>query len=111
MSMVDMEMAWQNAESMRDAYCRKKYDPTRGGGQKMSKGNLYCPVFREHYHELFFLDLDWNKVVKSTSVAVDCAGAGASCSGTGGVGTNSSRANATNIEAGTKRLRQAGGDE
>jgi hypothetical protein len=77
LSMVDVEVAWQNCETIRDAYVEGKRDGTRGG-IKMTKGNLYCPVFKDHFHRLFFLDLPVERVLEGTEVsplntgAIDC---------------------------------------
>jgi hypothetical protein len=59
--MEDIEAVWQNCETMRTRYCSKQYDANRGG-EKLSKGCLYCPVFKGHYHSLYFLDLPDTKV-------------------------------------------------
>jgi hypothetical protein len=108
MSMVDVEKAWQNTESMRDAHCRRKYDPTRGGG-RLSKGNLYYPVFRGLFHDIFFLELDINKVVKCTSVDVGSSGsAGGSCtSEVAQLGRRSSSGVHATDHVGAKRARVA----
>jgi hypothetical protein len=66
--MVDVEVAWQNCETIRDAYVEGKRDGTRGGA-KMTKGNLYCPVFKDHFHRLFFLDLPLERVLDGTEVS------------------------------------------
>lgn len=60
--MQHIESVWQNVETMRDSYVKKMYDPTRGG-QRLSKGHLYCPVFKDSFHALFFLDLPLNRVL------------------------------------------------
>jgi hypothetical protein len=104
MSMVSIEMAWQNTESMRDKYVKKKYDPTRGGAH-LSRGNLYCPVFRKHFHDMFFLDLDIAKVLRN--IALPCDSTVASQSVACNVGASSSGAVAPDeFRVGDKRLRQ-----
>jgi hypothetical protein len=55
LSLASVDMAWQNMESIRDKYCKKKYDPTRGA-KRLSKGNLHCPAFRNSFNHVFFLD-------------------------------------------------------
>jgi hypothetical protein len=59
--MEDMEVLWQNCETLRDKYCKKQYDANRGGA-KLSKGHLYCPVFKGHFHDLYFMDLPFSKL-------------------------------------------------
>jgi hypothetical protein len=67
--MEEIEVAWQNCETKRDKYVKKTYDVTRGGA-KLSKGNLYCPVFKNHFHKLFFLDLPVDDVLEGVHVPV-----------------------------------------
>jgi hypothetical protein len=91
---------------MRDAHCRRKYDPTRGGSH-LSKGNLYCPVFRGLFHDIFFLELEINKVVKCTSVDVGSSGSAGGSSTTAAVGRRNSSGGGATVDVGAKRARVA----
>lgn len=70
LSMEHIEVVWQNVETMRDAYVKKRYDPTRGG-VRLSKGHLYCPVFKGMFHDIFFLDLPSNRVLSGVPDLLD----------------------------------------
>jgi hypothetical protein len=104
LSLVGVEMAWQNMESMRDKYVRKKYDPTRGG-DRLSKGNLYCPVFRKSFHDIFFMDVDVDKVLRNVAVPVDSVGASQTVACVGGA-SSSGAGVVDDPRVGEKRLRQ-----
>jgi hypothetical protein len=65
--MEDVEAAWQNCETLRNAYVKKTYDGSRGG-VKLTEGNLCCPVFKNYFHSLFFLDLPVEKVLDGIEV-------------------------------------------
>jgi hypothetical protein len=101
--MEEMEAAWQNCETLRDGYVKNIYDTTRGG-QKLSKGNLYCPVFKDHFHALFFLDLPVEAVLAGIDVPPVRAEARESDGGVAG-STSTFQADGERVQ---KRQRQEG---
>lgn len=50
---ADMEALCEIADNLRSEYCKKTLDGPRGG-ERLSKGNLYCPRFADHYPFLYF---------------------------------------------------------
>lgn len=70
--MAQMEALWEAAEIQRNQYCNRTPDGPRGG-QNLSKGNLYCPVFRnakfangsKMFPTLYFMVLDEDVLLQS----------------------------------------------
>ena len=63
-----MEELWEAVEQRGENYCNKTLDGPRGG-VKLSKGNLYCPLFSDHYPHLYIFSLPMEKMFSDITPA------------------------------------------